>query len=112
VELMLGPDADKRFTPFDREGGFARYQGWTVAALVDEFDRLRRGNLFRLDELNITADDLDRTGIHPDLGVVTLSQLLSCLATHDLAHIEQITRSLVAYEGIKSPASTYLLSDR
>ena len=34
-----------------------------------------------------------------DAGTVkrSLSQLLSCWATHDLAHIEQITRSLVRH---------------
>jgi DinB family protein len=97
VELILGSADDKRFTPFDREGGFRRYEGWTPASLLDEFERLRTGNLSRLDELKITGADLDRQGIHPDLGVVTLSQLLSCWAIHDLAHIEQITRSLVRH---------------
>jgi hypothetical protein len=97
VELILGSDDDKRFTPFDREGGFRRYDGWTPSSLLDEFARLRRDNLSRLDELTITDADLDRQGIHPDLGIVTLSQLLSCWATHDLAHIEQITRSMVRH---------------
>jgi hypothetical protein len=97
VELMLGSDDDKRFTPFDREGGFRRYEGWTPASLLDEFARVRSENLSRLDELKITSADLDRQGIHPELGIVTLSQLLSCWATHDLAHIEQITRSLVRH---------------
>jgi hypothetical protein len=97
VELILGSDDDKRFRPFDREGGFTRYDGWNAASLLEEFDRLRRGNLSRLEELGVSDADLHRQGIHPDLGIVTLSQLLSCWATHDLAHIEQITRSLVRH---------------
>jgi hypothetical protein len=30
---------------------------------------------------------------------VTLAQLLACWATHDLAHIEQISRALVRHRG-------------
>jgi DinB family protein len=115
VALILGSQEDKRFTPFDREGGFARYKGWTAASLLDEFERLRHGNLARLDELNVTDADFERQGLHPDLGVVTLSQLLACWATHDLAHIEQITRALVRHRGPEiGPWRKYysLLSDQ
>ena len=38
-----------RFTPFDREGGFTRYRGWTAEALVGEFGQLRRANLEKLE---------------------------------------------------------------
>jgi DinB superfamily len=99
VELILAPGDSNRFTPFDREGGFVRYAGWTASRLLDEFDKLRASNLARLDAFNITEADLRRTAVHPDLGTVTLGQLLACWATHDLAHIEQITRGLVRYLG-------------
>jgi hypothetical protein len=99
LELILSPGDSKRFTPFAREGGFARYAGWTATGLLAEFDQLRAANLARLDGFNITEADLSRTAMHPDLGTVTLGQLLACWATHDLAHIEQITRSLVRHRG-------------
>ena len=99
VELIMSPGDSNRFTPFDREGGFVRYAGWTASRLLDEFDQLRAANLARLDAFNITEADLRRTAVHPDLGTVTLGQLLACWATHDLAHIEQITRSLVRHRG-------------
>jgi hypothetical protein len=99
VELILSPGDSNRFTPFDREGGFVRYAGWTAPRLLDEFDQLRAANLARLDAFNITGADLGRTAVHPDLGAVTLGQLLACWATHDLAHIEQITRTLVRHRG-------------
>ena len=83
-----------RFTPFDREGGFVRYRGWTAEALVGEFGQLRRANLEKLDTLNLTAPHLALTGQHPEFGTVTLSQLLACWATHDMAHIAQISRLL------------------
>ena len=81
-----------RFTPFNREAGFARYRGWTAEALVGEFGQLRRANLEKLDNLNLTAPHLALTGQHPEFGTVTLSQLLACWATHDMAHIAQLSR--------------------
>ncbi|HXT29643.1 MAG TPA: DinB family protein [Vicinamibacterales bacterium] len=81
-----------RFTPFNREGGLARYRGWTAEALVGEFGQLRRANLEKLDNLNLTAPHLALTGQHPEFGTVTLSQLLACWATHDMAHIAQLSR--------------------
>lgn len=95
IELMLSDAADRRFVPFDREGGFARYDGWRVPALLDEFERLRMANLARLDARHLSDDDLARTGIHPELGQVTLRQLIACWATHDLAHLNQMSRLFV-----------------
>jgi hypothetical protein len=83
-----------RFMPFDREGGFTRYRGWSAEALVGEFGQLRRANLEKLDRLRLSAPHLSLTGIHPELGPVTLEQLLACWAAHDMAHIAQIARLL------------------
>jgi hypothetical protein len=97
LELMLSGSQPARFQPFDREGGFARYAGWTAPRLLDEFERLRTSNLARLDQLDVA--DGERTAVHPELGTVTLGQLLACWATHDLAHVAQITRTLVRHRG-------------
>ena len=67
--------------------------------MLNEFERLRTASLARLSSFAITEADLRRTAVHPDLGIVTLAQLLACWATHDLSHISQITRSLVRYHG-------------
>ena len=83
-----------RFMPFDREGGFARYRGWTAEALVGEFNQLRRANLEKLDSFRLSDAHMRLTGIHPEFGPVTLEQLLACWATHDMAHIAQISRLL------------------
>jgi len=99
VTIILSPDADKRFTPFDREAGFGRYRGWTLDALLREFERLRADNLDRLARFGVSAADLGRTGIHPEFGPVTLHQLLACWVAHDLAHVAQIARVLVRYVG-------------
>jgi hypothetical protein len=83
-----------RFTPFDREGGFTRYRGWTAEALVGEFGQLRRANLEKLDQLALTAPHLRLTGEHPEFGTVTLEQLLATWAAHDMAHVAQLSRIL------------------
>lgn len=83
-----------RFPPFDREGGFRRYHSWTADALVGEFARLRRANVEKLDRLNLTTAQLQLRGEHPEFGLVTLEQLIACWATHDFAHIAQISRVL------------------
>jgi hypothetical protein len=83
-----------RFVPFDREAGFTRYRGWSADALVGEFGQLRRANLEKLDTLNLAVPDLRLVGEHPEFGAVTLEQLLGCWATHDMAHVAQISRVL------------------
>jgi DinB superfamily len=83
-----------RFMPFDREGGLTRYRGWTAEALVGEFGQLRRANLEKLETLKISGPHLRMTGEHPELGTVTLEQLMACWATHDMAHVAQISRLL------------------
>jgi hypothetical protein len=83
-----------RFLPFDREGGFERYRGWTAEALVGEFGQLRRANLEKLDNLHLSAPHLRLPGEHPEFGPVTLEQLLATWAAHDMAHVAQISRIL------------------
>jgi uncharacterized damage-inducible protein DinB len=83
-----------RFIPFDREGGLNRHRGWTAEALVGEFGQLRRANLEKLATLNLSAPHLPLLGEHPEFGPVTLEQLLATWATHDMAHVAQISRIL------------------
>ena len=44
----------------------------------------------------LTDADLDRTGAHPELGPVTLRQLVAAWVAHDLDHLVQIARTLAA----------------
>lgn len=80
---------------FDRYDRFAQYEeskGKTLQQLLDEFEKIRSVNLEWFKSLNLTENDLDKKGIHPILGEVTLRNLLSCWVVHDLTHIAQITR--------------------
>jgi hypothetical protein len=53
VKLILGTEQNKRFTPFDREGGFVRYAGWDASAVLNEFERLRHANVSQLETFNM-----------------------------------------------------------
>ncbi len=60
--------------------------------LLDEFARLRQESLKQLDDFKLTPELLAKRGQHPELGVVTLSQLLATWVVHDLNHLAQIVR--------------------
>ena len=86
--------SDITFKAFDRFAQLSRYQGSSTDELLQRFTAARRQSLSELHALNLTKDQLELKGIHPDLGDVTLSQLLSAWTVHDLDHINQISRVL------------------
>ena len=95
------------FAPFDRTGFQA--DGRTLEDLLDEFARLRAENLNELRALQLQPSDLDRPGLHPALGPVTLSQLLATWAAHDLSHLHQLSRVLAhQYRDAVGPWTAYL----
>jgi len=53
---------------------------------------LRAENLSELNQLNLTSDSFEKRANHPELGKVTLGQLLSTWVVHDLSHVSQIVR--------------------
>lgn len=97
VRVILS--GERRFPPFDREAGVARYRGWSADRVANEFARLREASVQELDACHLTPQQLELTGIHPEFGEVPLRQLLATWATHDYGHIAQISRLLVRYHG-------------
>jgi hypothetical protein len=97
--------------PFDRFERFAMLErdvGVPLEDLVEQFAVLRSQNLATLDEL-VSDGDLDRRGLHPSLGEVTLRELLATWAVHDLDHISQIYAGLAgAYDAEVGPWKAYL----
>ncbi len=96
--LLAGPSAVP-FTPFDRFAQFRDSRGKTLPELLDEFERLRRGNLEELTSLALTEAQLALPGQHPALGPVTLRQLLATWVVHDLNHLGQIARVMAKRYG-------------
>ena len=92
ARIILEHGETRAFEKFDRFAQFADSSGRTLASLLDEFATLRQANLRELESLRVSGDDLDRRGRHPELGTVTLRQLLATWVAHDLDHVVQISR--------------------
>jgi hypothetical protein len=67
-------------------------KGKSMQQLLDEFAAIRKENMVWFRSLNLVEQDLDKKGMHPVLGGVTLRNLLATWVVHDLTHIAQITR--------------------
>ena len=99
----------RAFDPFDRRAQEGESEGKLLGQLLDEFARLRSDNLAELRSLKLVPEDLNRRGLHPALGTVTLSQLLATWAAHDLTHLHQISRIMAhQYREAVGPWSAYL----
>lgn len=92
ARMILEHGERRAFEPFDRFAMFEKSRGKSLGELLSTLERLRRESLRELDEMNITPEMLATRGMHPELGVVTLGQLLSTWVVHDLGHIGQIVR--------------------
>ena len=103
------------FDPFDRTAQFNEGGDANISELLETFAALRRESLAALAGMRLTEADLGRTGTHPELGAVTLGQLLATWVVHDLDHVAQIARVMAkAYAGAVGPWAAYLsvLRDR
>ena len=109
ARLILAPDGPHTFTPFDRFAQLRENEGANLSDLLDTFARLRAENLAALRAMALTEADLDREGRHPELGAVTLRQLLATWAVHDLNHLAQIARVMAKqYAAEVGPWRAYL----
>ena len=115
LEIVLVHGESQPFTPFDRDAFRTRFAGWPLERLVPRFSAARRENLDKLETLRLRPVDLNRTGMHPALGRVTVRQLLAGWVVHDLTHLAQIARVLAKrYRSAVGPWREYLgvLGDR
>ncbi|AUP81595.1 hypothetical protein C1H87_10225 [Flavivirga eckloniae] len=90
TKIVLSHAESKTFKTFDRFAQFENSKGKTLQQLLEEFSELRLENLKTLKELQITESQFNMKAIHPELGKVTLKELLATWVTHDLGHIAQI----------------------
>lgn len=109
ARIILEHGEERPFDPFDRLAQAHESAGKSLEQLLDEFARLRKQNLVALESLNLQPADLTRRGKHPELGVVTLSQLLATWAVHDLTHLHQLVRVMAhQYRDAVGPWIAYL----
>jgi len=109
VRIILENGEARPFDPFDRLAQLKESQGKSLDRLLDDFAHLRGESLAALEALNLQPEDLSRRGKHPALGVVTLSELLSTWAVHDLTHLHQLSRVMAhRYRDAVGPWKDYL----
>jgi hypothetical protein len=108
TERILEHGTELPFDRFDRFAHVGRDDDQSIDRLIERFAELRSENLARLAAL-VGDGDLDRRGMHPALGEVTLRELLATWAVHDLDHISQIFAGMAgAYDRDVGPWKQYL----
>ena len=109
ARIILAQGQERRFAPFDRFAQFRESEGKTLAELLDEFAELRAENLVTLAGWRLTDAQLALRGEHPELGPVTLRQLLATWVAHDLGHVAQTARVMAKqYREAVGPWRAYL----
>lgn len=109
MKHILEHGDSQAFAPFDRFAQFQESKDKTLAQRLQEFTQLRQANLRILKDQPLDEQALNRTGLHPALGTITLRQLLATWTVHDLGHIHQITRVMAKqYHSEVGPWIAYL----
>jgi hypothetical protein len=109
ARMILAGQADTPFPPFDRFAFQHHLANKSIETLLDDFATLRTQSLQTLTAFNLTEAQLDLPGTHPDLGPVTLRNLLATWVVHDLGHIQQIVKTMSnEYREAVGPWQTYL----
>ncbi len=94
ARIILAHGEARAFEPFDRYAMYKDSRGKSLAELLDTFETLRRQNIGELQAMQLTPEKLALRGTHPELGAVTMEQLLAMWVVHDLNHIHQIAKSM------------------
>lgn len=92
VMFIIDDTSQKALTPIDMDVHLHRNSGKTIPQLGAEFKMLRENNLNKLRSLRLSAEELQRTALHPRLGVVTVENILATWVAHDLTHLSQMNR--------------------
>ena len=109
ARIIINDGETRSFVPFDRVAMFEKSEGKSLPDLLDTFSSLRRSNVQELERMDLTPAMLEKRGRHPELGTVTLAQLLAAWVVHDLGHIAQIVRVMARqYREEVGPWSAYL----
>jgi len=109
AKIILAGKGIQEFEPFDRFAQFEASQGQPLAELLRTFAELRAENLATLRGFELQPADYELTGRHPELGGVTLKQLLATWVVHDLNHLGQIAQAMAEqYKEAVGPWRAYL----
>jgi hypothetical protein len=109
VRMILEHGDSRAFEPFDRFAFQPLIAGKAVEELLDAFAGLRRESLQTLSGLGVGEEQLGLPGLLPELGRVTLGNLLATWVIHDFGHIAQIVKTMAGeYREAVGPWRAYL----
>ncbi len=109
ARIILECRDSRPFDPFDRRDFGDLIAGKAVEALLDRFRELRERNVAELRGFALDEAALALPGRHPELGPVTMGNLIATWVVHDLGHIAQIVRTLASrYRETVGPWREYL----
>ena len=109
ARIILEKGEGRAFDPFDRYAQFEQSKGKSVEELLSEFEAERNANIQALRRMELKPDDLKRIGKHPELGKVTLEELLATWVAHDLDHLVLLARTMARqYQDVVGPWKAYL----
>ena len=94
ARMIVEEGPARAFPPVDHGDQSARYAGQSLEQVLERFTQLRGRNLAAVRPLLTDPGVLDRRGLHPALGEVTMRQLLSAWAVHDLNHLRQAQEAM------------------
>ena len=92
ARVILEHGASQTFPIFNRTSPEDAGAGVPLEALLDQLVEMRAASLATLASWRIGEAELARAGAHPELGPVTLAQLLATWTAHDLSHVAQVSR--------------------
>jgi hypothetical protein len=109
AEMIVAEGTARPFEPFDRLAHVERDRDASLHQLLDRFAELRAANITRIRELASDADAMELRGLHPELGEVTMAQLIATWTVHDLDHIAQIYAAIAGSRDVAvGPWKAYL----
>ncbi|WP_020519001.1 DinB family protein [Catelliglobosispora koreensis] len=89
AKMILAHGTGRSFEPFDREA-MLKQERQPLEAVLALFRKAREASLAELASLNLSAQDLEQRGSHPEFGEVALRQMIAAWVAHDLTHLAQI----------------------
>ncbi|OZB96192.1 DinB family protein [Paenibacillus sp. XY044] len=108
MESILAEGENNPFPAFDRFFHLKEASERTVEEALLEFHSIRMENLSKVREF-VDPALIEKTGLHPEFGVVKLRELLSTWVVHDFTHMAQIVRVMAErYRADVGPWSAYL----
>jgi hypothetical protein len=109
VRMILSQGDSRPFEPFDRFGFHNLIANKPIGELLDLFAASRKECLQALSDLKVGDAELGLYGLHPELGRVTIGELLATWVAHDLGHIAQIVKTMAGeYREAVGPWKPYL----